>query len=107
MSTAMLYSLAGVAIIVIGLRGLVACPHLLRKVLSVNLMGTGIFMILIAAANRNQAGASDPVPHAMVLTGVVVAISATALVLTLVVRLHEATGKTTFEEMADEPQEDA
>lgn len=107
MNTAMLYSLVGVVIIVTGLRGLVAYRHLLRKVLAVNLMGTGIFMFLIALANRNPGGPPDPIPHAMVLTGVVVAVSATALVLILVVRLHAATGKTTFEEMTDELEEAA
>ncbi|MCA9402324.1 MAG: cation:proton antiporter subunit C [Candidatus Omnitrophica bacterium] len=107
MSAAMFYSFVGIMIIVTGLRGMVACRHLLRKVLAVNLMGTGIFMFLIALANRDPAGPPDPVPHAMVLTGVVVAISATALVLTMVVRLHAATGKTSFEEMTDEQQEAA
>jgi multicomponent Na+:H+ antiporter subunit C len=37
-------------------------------------------------------GAVDPVPQAMVITGIVVAISATALALALVLRIANATG---------------
>lgn len=107
MSAAMLYGIAGVIIVITGLRGLVAYRHLLRKVLAINLMGTGIFMLLIALADRQPGGPPDPVPHALVLTGIVVAVSGTALVLSLVVRLHAATGKTAFEDIQPESGEAA
>ncbi len=97
MSTAILYSITGIIIFTVGLRGLVIYTHFLRKVLAINVMGTGIFMFLIALANRNSNGMPDPIPHAMVLTGIVVAVSATAFILALVVRLHAATGHTSFE----------
>lgn len=99
MNTSILYSITGILIITVGLRGLVIYTHLLRKVLAINVMGTGIFMFLIALANRNTNGIPDPIPHAMVLTGIVVAVSATAFILALVVRLHAATGHTSFEEI--------
>ena len=99
MSTVTLYSITGILIFTIGLRGLIIYAHLLRKVLAINVMGTGIFMFLIALAKRNPSGMPDPIPHAMVLTGIVVAVSATAFILALVVRLHAATGHTSFEEI--------
>ena len=45
----------------------------------------GVFMMLVALASRTTGIATrpDPVPHAMVLTGIVVAVSATALGLAL------------------------
>jgi hypothetical protein len=55
--------------------------------LAINVMGAGVFMMLIAVAYRGPDLAPDPVPHALVLTGIVVAVSATALALALARRL--------------------
>ena len=44
----------------------------------------------------------DPVPHAMVLTGIVVAVSATALALALACRIHQETGNARITE--NEPE---
>ncbi len=46
-------------------------------------------MMLITIAYRGPDAAPDPIPHALVLTGIVVAVSATALALTLLRRLTE------------------
>ena len=102
MSATLLYSIVGLFIVLTGLYGVILYSHLLRKVLAINLMGTGIFMFLIALSQRSQDGASDPVPHAMVLTGIVVAVSATSLVLAFVVRLHAATGSCCLEEIIED-----
>lgn len=82
MSPATWYALTGVALFAIGLIGLIACGHVIRRLMGVNVMGSGVFLLLVAASGRT-AGDPDPVPHAMVLTGIVVAISATALALAL------------------------
>jgi multicomponent Na+:H+ antiporter subunit C len=50
-------------------------------------MGVGIFMFLIALARKSES-VFDPVPHAMVLTGIVIAVAGTALALNLMVRIH-------------------
>lgn len=92
MSLAVLYALMGVALISIGVYGLIAHVHLLRKILAVNVMGSGVFALLVAMARRNPEGVPDPVPHALVLTGIVVAVSATAFALALACRIHERTG---------------
>ena len=102
MSAVHLYSCVGLAIFLLGLCGVVFFSHLLRKVLSVNLMGTGIFMFIIALSQRTADGPPDPVPHAMVLTGIVVAVSATSLVLAFIVRLHAATGCRSLEEFTQQ-----
>jgi multicomponent Na+:H+ antiporter subunit C len=44
--------------------------------------------VLVAVAYRGLEKAPDPIPHALVLTGIVVAVSATALALTLGQRLE-------------------
>lgn len=91
MSAGLLYALAGAALFAIGLAGLLALPHLLRKILSFNILGSGAFLILVGLGQRD--GSVDPVPQAMVLTGIVVAIAATALALALARQLLELSGR--------------
>ncbi|MDH3207467.1 MAG: NADH-quinone oxidoreductase subunit K [Gemmatimonadota bacterium] len=86
MTSFALYPLAGVVVLTIGLWGLVTRPHLLTKVLAFNLTATGASLVLVGLAARPEGG-TDPVPQAMVLTGIVVAVSATALALALIARL--------------------
>ena len=86
MTSLELYPIAGVVVLSIGLWGLVARPHLLTKVLSFNLIATGASLVLVGLAAAPEK-ATDPVPQAMVLTGIVVAVSATALALALIARL--------------------
>jgi multicomponent Na+:H+ antiporter subunit C len=93
MSAVTLFSLLGAAIVGLGLYGLVVQPHPLRKLLAFNLLGGGVFLLFGVIARRGAAGAvaADPVPQAMVITGIVVALAATALGVTLVVRLAQET----------------
>jgi multicomponent Na+:H+ antiporter subunit C len=83
-----LYALTGCLILALGLRTALLHASLLRRVVAINVMGTGVFMILLAIAYRGPGLAPDPVPHALVLTGIVVAVSATALALALARRLN-------------------
>jgi multicomponent Na+:H+ antiporter subunit C len=92
MSAAVAYGLAGAGLVAVGLYALVVHEHLLRKILAINVIGNGVFLVLVSAAQRGP-GVPDPVPHAMVLTGIVVAVSATALALALAVRVRDATGQ--------------
>lgn len=93
MSAAVLYAMMGVALFSIGLYGLLAHAHLLRKVLALNFMGSGVFAVFVATAWRGPQVPPDPVPHALVLTGIVVAVSATAFALALLRRVHAETGR--------------
>jgi multicomponent Na+:H+ antiporter subunit C len=94
MSLALLYGLAGIVLVAIGLYATLAARHVLRRLLGLNVLGSGVFMMLVALASRASAitGRPDPVPHAMVLTGIVVAVSATALGLALLRRMHRQEG---------------
>lgn len=93
MSVMFLYATVAVLLFVIGLYGLIARPHFLRKIIALNIMGSGIFLLLVSIAYGKPGGRIDPVPHAMVLTGIVVTVSATAFALTLARRLYSETGK--------------
>ena len=91
MTTGLLFALVGVALFALGVAGVALIAHLLRRILAFNLMGSGAFLVLVGLAQRGDV--RDPVPQAMVLTGIVVAVAATALALALVRRLHALTGR--------------
>jgi multicomponent Na+:H+ antiporter subunit C len=91
MNTFFIYSLAAALLICLGIHGVVIRRHLLRKVMSLNIISGGVFLLLIATAYRNQDPGPDPVPQAMVLTGIVVAVSATAFALALIRSIHLTT----------------
>jgi multicomponent Na+:H+ antiporter subunit C len=92
--TVTLLGLCGAALVGIGLFVVIVHPRLLRKIVGFNLIGAGIFLVFGVAARRGAAAdlASDPVPQALVITGIVVAFSATALAIQLLRRLLELTG---------------
>jgi multicomponent Na+:H+ antiporter subunit C len=100
MNAVPLYAYAGAALFCIGMHAVIVHAHLLRKILACNVMGSGVFLALVALAQRGGAGV-DPVPHALVLTGIVVAVSATALALALTRRLTSHTGVPAFPERDD------
>lgn len=77
-----LYSLCAILLFAIGLLGFLLNTDFIRKLLGLNVIGIAIFMLLLAAANADP-NAIDPVPHAMVLTGIIVAAAGTALGLNL------------------------
>lgn len=99
MSHDLLYALAGVGLCGIGLAGFMLLRHLLRRLLAFNLIGSGVFLVLVGLAQHR--GGPDPVPQALVLTGIVVAIAATALAIVLIRRYFHLTGLTSLAEDED------
>jgi multicomponent Na+:H+ antiporter subunit C len=94
-----LLALGAAGLVAAGLYGLVVQAEVLRKVIAFNLLGTGVFLVFGVVARRGAVdGLADPVPQAMVITGLVVAFAATALALVLTLRLHQTTGAVMLEE---------
>ena len=85
----------------VGLAALLLHPNLIKKIIGLNLMDTAVFLFLAAMgyvdggkAPRVEPGADaaayiNPVPGGLVLTGIVVAVSTTALFLALTHRLYQ------------------
>ncbi len=95
MTAATLFGLCGAALVGLGLYGMVVQPEPLRKILSFNLLGGGVFLLFGVVARRGAAAGlgGDPVPQALVITGLVVAFAATALAIGLLLRLFAETGE--------------
>ena len=98
MNVATLFGLCAAVLIGFGVYGLIVNPQPLRKILAFNVVGSGVFLLFGAIARRG-AGAGfggDPVPQALLITGIVVAFSATALAVALLQRLHDEAGSVTL-----------
>ena len=95
---------AAVAVILfgIGFCMLLFCRNLLKKVLGLDIMDTGTFLLLADRGDifgRNVPiivdGVTDfsnyvnPIPAGLVLTGIVVSVSVSAILLALTVRIYE------------------
>jgi multicomponent Na+:H+ antiporter subunit C len=104
MSPVIVYLLTSAVLIVIGLYGAIAAGQWLRKIMAVNVTGGGVFLLLVATAYPRSGEAPDPVPHALVLTGIVVAVSATGLALALEQRLRNLEAAAATETQPDRPQ---
>lgn len=86
--TSVLYGLCGLGLFGLGLYGALLPRSLFARILAINISSAGVFLVLVALAYGGPQTLPDPLPHALVLTGLVVAVSATALALVLDRRLH-------------------
>ncbi|TVR45509.1 MAG: NADH-quinone oxidoreductase subunit K [Puniceicoccaceae bacterium] len=93
-----IYALLAAPLFAVGLVGVFACRHFLKKIIAAKILGASAFLLLIALAARDHGEGPDPVPHAMVITGIVVAVSAAAFALTLARRIWQETGQSGFGE---------
>ncbi len=87
--SATLFGLLGAALTGLGLFGVLTRPEPLLRILAFNLLGGGVFLVLGAIARRGVGAgfAADPVPQAIILTGIVVAFAATTVGVALLLRL--------------------
>ena len=99
---------AGVAVVLFaaGFYALLVNPQLLRKIVALNVMSSGVFLLLVSIARRDAAAFPDPVPQAMVLTGIVVGLSVSALAMVLARRIHRETGDTALSPAEQVPQDE-
>lgn len=95
------YYIAAVILFCIGIATLFIHPNLIKKIIGLNLMDTAVFLFLaamgfveggsapiVAEGVTDVAAYINPVPGGLVLTGIVVAVSTTALFLALTCRLY-------------------
>ena len=103
MTSATLFGYCGAVLVGLGLFGLITNPEILRKIVAFNVLSSGVFLLFGVIARRGAAAGlgADPVPQALVITGIVVAFSATAMAVALLVRLNKETGQITMS--SDDP----
>jgi multicomponent Na+:H+ antiporter subunit C len=103
MSETILFGLGASALVGLGLYGFVVQPEPLRKLLAFNLLSSGVFLLFGVIARRGAAAGmgGDPIPQALVITGIVVAFAGSALAVGLLLRLYQKTGRATLSVDAD------
>ncbi len=81
----------------------IARENLIKKIIGLNIFQTSVFLLYISLGkvdggtapillDRPDVVYSNPLPHVLILTAIVVGVATTALGLSLVVRINEAYG---------------
>ncbi len=91
-----------IVLMMTGFYTVIARGNLIKKLIGLNVFQVSVFMLYISMANVKGGTApiifegakiySNPLPHVLILTAIVVGVSTTSLGLALVVRIKEAFG---------------
>lgn len=104
---------AAVILFTIGALTVMTRANLFKKLIGINIMQSAIFIMFVAAGNirggavpildksNPEAVYVNPLPSALMLTGIVVSVSVTAFALALIVRLYRSYGTTNARKIAD------
>lgn len=108
----MRYEITAVILFVIGLLALLLNPNLIKKIIGMDIMDSAIFLFLttsgyftgrsapiISDGVTDAAAYVSPVPAGLVLTGIVISVSTTAVFLALAYRLHKTYGTLMLDEI--------
>lgn len=108
------FYLAFVATFVLGLYTMLDSPNLIKKVIGLNLVQVSVFLVFVSAGYTEGAAPplltldgphANPLPHAIVLTAIVIGVSLTAVALALVVRLYDDFGTVDVHEIEQAMEE--
>ncbi len=98
-----------VVLMMVGFYIVIAHGNLIKKIVGLSIFQTSVFIFYISMANVEGGTApiladgieqySNPLPHVLILTAIVVSIATTALALALAIRLKEAYGSIEEEEI--------
>ena len=98
-----------VVLMMVGFYIIIAHGNLIKKIVGLSIFQTSVFIFYISMANVDGGTApilaggisqySNPLPHVLILTAIVVGIATTALGLALAVRIKEAYGSIEEEEI--------
>ena len=100
-----------VVLMMIGLYIIIAHGNLIKKIVGLTIFQTSVFIFYISMAKVDGGTApilaegisrySNPLPHVLILTAIVVGIATTAVGLALAVRIKEAYGSVEEEEIQE------
>lgn len=96
------YYLVAIILFLIGFHTMLTHSNLIKKVIGMNIMETSIFLFFVSIGyvdgrnapivGPNAAGYINPLPSALILTGLVVGVSLTAFSLSLIMKLYKYYG---------------
>ncbi len=104
---------AAVVLFTIGAFTVLTRSNLFKKLIGINIMESAIFLMFVAAGNIRGGAVPildeanpeslyvNPLPSALMLTGIVVSVSVTAFALALIIRLYQSYGTTDARRIAE------
>lgn len=102
MTVSMILYATALALVLIGVYGMIARRNAIRIVIGLSIadLGVNVFLVTVGYIDgglppifpANVRQMVDPIPQAMVLTAIVIGFGVTALALTLVMRLYASQG---------------
>ena len=100
-----------VILMMAGLYIVMSSGHLVKKIIGLNVFQTSVFIFFISMGKVSGGSApilkegisvfSNPLPHVLILTAIVVGVATTALGLAISVRIYEAYGTVEEDEISD------
>ena len=91
-----------IILMMVGLYTVISRGNLVKKIIGLNIFQVSVFMLYISLSAVKDGAApiitegvtaySNPLPHVLILTAIVVGVATTALALALVVRIKESYG---------------
>lgn len=92
-----------------GLYMVIGSANLVKKLIGLSVFQSSVFILFITSGKVTEGGPpilsqqlevySNPLPHVLILTAIVVGVATTAVGLALIVRIHEAYGCTDEDEI--------
>jgi len=105
-----------IVLCMIGLYTVIANANLIKKIIGLNIFQASVFLLYISFGKITGGSApiaaagvslySNPIPHVLILTAIVVGVATTAVALALVVRIHGAYGSLEEDEITAQDNED-
>ncbi|PLX68363.1 MAG: Na+/H+ antiporter subunit C [Denitrovibrio sp.] len=91
-----------IILMMIGFYGVIAKGNLVKKIISMNIFQTAVFLFYISIAVVDGGTApvlwdknvpfDNPLPHVLILTAIVVSVATTAVALALIIRIYKDYG---------------
>jgi multicomponent Na+:H+ antiporter subunit C len=106
------YYLVAIILFVIGMHTMLTHSNMIKKVIAMNIMDTSVFLLFVAIGyihggrppiiiDNPDAVYINPLPGALILTGIVVAVSVTAYALSLIVKINRMYGTIDCDEICE------
>jgi len=106
-----------ILMMMVGFYAMIAKENLIKKIIGMNVFQVAVFLFYVSVAKVNGGTApiewhhgsvyDNPLPHTLMLTGIVVSVSTTALALALVIKIYRAFGSIEEDEILKMREEES
>ena len=111
------FYLAAIILFIIGAHTMLTHSNMIKKVIAMNIMDGSVFLLFVAIGyvkggqapiirETAEVAYVNPLPGALIVTGIVVAVSVTAYALSIIVRIQKSFGTVDCDELCDLRSED-